>query len=98
MFISFQKSRHHRLQETHSSNIAQVPVTDESILPLPTIKTGDEYVEPEEDVEEDDDGDENEEEGEESAEVLEKQSEYPVKLFVHGILLYNINLCPTHHI
>lgn len=70
----FQKSRHHRLQEIHSTN-TQVPVTIDGILPLPTIKTGDEYVETEEDVEEDDDGDESDEEGEESAEVLEKQSE-----------------------
>lgn len=76
MFSLFQKSRHHRLQEIHSSNIAQVPVTDESVLLLPTVKAGDEYIEPEEDAEEDDDGDESEEEGEESAEVLEKQSEY----------------------
>lgn len=74
IFYSFQKSRHHRLQEIHTTN-TQVPVTADGILPLPTIKTGDEYVESEEDVEEDDDGDESDEEGEESAEVLEKQSE-----------------------
>lgn len=84
-----QKSRHHRLQEVHSST-TQVPVTDDGTLPLPTVKPGDEYVQEfEEDVEddvgddgEDDDddddggGDESDEEGEESAEVLEKQSEY----------------------
>lgn len=84
-FFVFQKSRHHRLQEIHSS-ITQVPVTDDGILPLPTVKPGDEYVqESDEDVEDDgdddddeaddDDGDESDEEGEESAEVLEKQSE-----------------------
>lgn len=50
---------------------------------MPTIKTSDEYIEPEEDVDEDDDGDESEEEGEESAEVLEKQSEYPIRISVH---------------
>jgi len=81
----FQKSRHHRLQEIHDVN-TQVPVTDDGILPLPTVKPGDEYVqESGEDVEDDgdddgdedddDDGDESDEEGEESAEVLEKQSE-----------------------
>jgi hypothetical protein len=69
----FQKSRHHRLQEIHSSNTL-TPVTNDGILPLPTMKAGDEYIESEEDAEEDDDGDENEEDGEESAEVLEKQS------------------------
>lgn len=67
----FQKSRHHRLQEIHGAN-TQVPVTE--VLPLPTVRPGDEYVESEEDVEEDDDSDESEEDGEESAEVLEKQS------------------------
>lgn len=83
----FQKSRHHRLQEIHGSN-TQVSVTDgDGILPLLTVKQGDEYVqESEGDVEDDgdddddetddDDGDESDEEGEESAEVLEKQSEY----------------------
>lgn len=55
-----------------------MPVTDDGILPLPTVKTGEEYVESEEDVDDDDDGDESEEEGEESAEVLEKQSEFSI--------------------
>ncbi|XP_050056209.1 follistatin-related protein 5-like isoform X1 [Aphis gossypii] len=82
--VNAKKSRHHRLQEIHGSN-TQVSVTDDGILPLPTAKPGDEYVqESDEDVEDnggddddendDDDGDESDEEGEESAEVLEKQN------------------------
>lgn len=83
--VNAKKSRHHRLQEINGSN-TQVPVTDDGILPLPTVKPGDEYVqESGEDVEDDsddddddeaddDDGDESDEEGEESAEVLEKQN------------------------
>lgn len=84
--VNAKKSRHHRLQEIHGSN-TQVSVTDDGILPLPTAKPGDEYVqESDEDVEDnggddddesdDDDGDESDEEGEESAEVLEKQSKF----------------------
>ncbi|XP_015374342.1 PREDICTED: follistatin-related protein 5-like isoform X1 [Diuraphis noxia] len=82
--VNAKKSRHHRLQEIHGSN-TQVSVTDDGILPLPTVKPGDEYLqESEGDVEDDgdddddepddDDGDESDEEGEESAEVLEKQN------------------------
>lgn len=88
MFIAFQKSRHHRLQEIHDSN-AQVPVTDGDVVPLPTARAGDEYVESDEDVEEDDDGDENDEEGEESAEVLEKQSEYTLLILAKGFSYFS---------
>lgn len=94
----FQKSRHHRLQEIHGSN-TQVSVTDDGILPLPTAKPGDEYVqESDEDVEDnggddddesdDDDGDESDEEGEESAEVLEKQSKFWTNFTVMSTVLY----------
>lgn len=66
-------------------------MTDVSDLSLPTIKTGDEYVESEEGVDDDDDedgGEESEEEGEESAEVLEKQSEFTSPRIFSSISIY----------
>lgn len=86
-----QKSRHHRLQEIHNGIALQVSATDDSVLPLATVKTADEYVESENDVDEDDEGDESEEDGEESAEVLEKQSEY--SLIIIGLRTHRDVMC-----